>query len=631
MKKINYIIGIFVACLMCSNSIAQISTGEDPVSFTYSTSVNYSAINSLTYRDYVDYEKIDSIIVSDPDSALLCGQPVDVELDFLNLSNILYENEEFKILALKLTVENAKSTGLYFSSFNIPDGFKLFAYSSDFTDIIGSIEGNIQTGPGFAIRPIAGNNVILELYYPKNSLLTPSLVIDKIGLFYFNIKEEVFGKNLAVGTGCMPDVHCHDNILTRGRERGVMKWLFFDNQDQKFFTCSAALLNQNATWNDVKPLVYTANHCGKNAELSTAQFFFNFQKPLCNSGQININSSEYTMTGAVFRAKKALSDMFLMELNQHPPASFNVRYLGWNRNPDDDNGTPVEGIHHPLGLGKRYSSGELKIGSTLFHKVEWVTNSTSGPTDQGSSGSPLFSENTDHVIGNLSHGLSDCDNLSGGDSYGKVKSQWDDVGGSNNRLKDWLDPVGSNPFTVAGRDPCFNNLVIPSVHLRPATNYQPWSRVLIQANTSITTSGNVIVDNLSEYAFTANNEISLTVGFSAEPGSEFSAYIAGCTGTAVGHREFANSGSESLFERNSLNKLSIFPNPNNGSFTVKFDGLNEGALEIRNVLGQVLLSERTQGEILKEVHLGQEIKSGMYFVVFTDQKGNKYKEKFIKE
>ncbi len=84
-----------------------------------------------------------------------------------------------------------------------------------------------------------------------------------------------------------------------------------------------------------------------------------------------------------------------------------------------------------------------------------------------------------------------------------------------------------------------------------------------------------------------------------------------------------------IIEENSLFK--VFPSPNNGSFTVKFDGKGEGVLEIRSILGQILYSEKTQGELLKEINLGQEVKSGMYFVVFDDQKGNKYRQKFIKE
>lgn len=634
MKKTNYIIGMFFACFLANKTSAQISTGELPTSLTYSNSLDYSAINNLRYNDYVDYERIDSIIKNDPDSALICGQPVDVDLDFMNLANTLYEDEQIKILTLKLSIESAKSIGVYFSDFSVPNGFKLFAYNNDFTDIIGSIENNVQTGHDFAIRPIAGNSVILELVCPQTSSLTPSLLIDKMGLFYFNINEELFGKNLASGTGCMPDVHCHDNILTRGRERGVIKWIFFDTKKDAFFSCTASLLNQNATWNDVKPLVYTANHCGKNAELSTAIFFFNFQKPLCSSHPSNIEFKDHSMTGAVFKAKKALSDMFLMELNQHPPVHFNARYLGWHRDPDDDNNTPVEGIHHPLGTRKRYSDGELKIGSTLFHKVEWFANSTSGPTEKGSSGSPLFSKNTDHVIGDLSHGLSNCDNTNGGDSYGKVKSQWDDVGGANNRLKDWLDPVGSNPFSVAGRDPCFNNLIIPATSFKPALQYQPWNRVVIQAGNTLSTSGNVTIENLSEYAFTAGVEVSLTNGFSAPIGAIFSAYINICTGTAVGHRLIAigeDENEEGAIEDTIEDVILVFPNPNNGIFTVRLGKKEDGILEIRNILGQVLLTEKVEGDSKKEVNLGERIKSGMYFVVFTDLKGNKYKQKFIKE
>ena len=74
----------------------------------------------------------------------------------------------------------------------------------------------------------------------------------------------------------------------------------------------------------------------------------------------------------------------------------------------------MAGIHHPDGAYKRISFGNFQYYSGNFTYVRW----SSGVTEPGSSGSPLFNS-SQQFVGQLYGGQSYCWRPNGLDDYGR--------------------------------------------------------------------------------------------------------------------------------------------------------------------------------------------------------------------
>jgi len=592
MKKVILFL-LALLTITISKSFGQIVSGEQLPSEIFST----SNIPNIQTRSFA--LNLDSIFQADTsriDTALACGTPIFTNIDLTTSGTNIFETDSFNLYQYIVQSNNANAIGIYFNDFYLPSGCKLFAFDINKTQIIGAItSSNNNDSSKFAIQPIGGDAVILEYLIPKYLNEQVKLKIDKIAHFYIDIVS-ILNNTAYRSSDCYQDVHCAINL---GRERAVIKWVYYDTKEETYYTCSGALLNQNVNPNELKPYIYTANHCGKNAELSTAVFYFNYNNPDCD---VNGGTTYYTTVGASQRAKKSLYDMFLMELYQTPPPDYNTHYVGWDRSDRNDLFSFVSGVHHPHGNKKAVSDGSFASNTNPnFWRIEWDDYPTAG----GSSGSPLFEDFHNRVIGDLSYGTSDCDNVDGIDRYGKLRKQWSDIGGSDKRLKDWLDPNDNDPNEIDGRDPCFDNLLIQNRTFYPANEYQPFNKVTIQASNSITTSGSVIIKNGSEYHFTAGTQITLEPGFETELGAEFTASIASCTQLANNHR-IGNLNQEQEVGNDSIYKIGLpdyfiptlensirnFPNPFNNKTTIEYSLKTDEQVNIfiTNIYGDIIYS-----------------------------------------
>ena len=59
-------------------------------------------------------------------------------------------------------------------------------------------------------------------------------------------------------------------------------------------------------------------------------------------------------------------------------------------------------------------------------------------------------------------------------------------------------------------------------------------------------------------------------------------------------------------------KLSIYPNPNSGSFTLQVDGLGMGTLSICDLQGKVLVSKMVVANAVQEINAN--LQAGLYLV-----------------
>jgi hypothetical protein len=179
----------------------------------------------------------------------------------------------------------------------------------------------------------------------------------------------------------------------------------------------------------------TAFHCIENQTVaSTLEFFWFYQTASCNGQPPFLDSVPHTIGGADFLAGTTNSDFSFLRLRQHPPAG--VTYMGWSTALPATTETLVC-IEHPVGDYKRISFGNLVDFDSGFLDIQW----SSGVTEEGSSGSPLFNA-SQQVIGQLWGGSSDCTDPTGIDSFGRFDVTY-------LTIQPWLD--STRPIFVPGK------------------------------------------------------------------------------------------------------------------------------------------------------------------------------------
>ena len=164
-----------------------------------------------------------------------------------------------------------------------------------------------------------------------------------------------------------------------------------------------------------------------------------------------------------------------------------------------------------------------------------------------------------------------------------MRKAWTSTLGSDNRLKDWLDPNDNDSNELDGRDPCFTNLLIQGRTFYPANEYQPNNQVNIRAGNKIETSGNVVIKSGSEYNFVAGQRIVFNTGTKIEQGAKFSASISSTPcGTST---RYDDNSAQELENKNITNLenvdkkqllISAYPNPANDIVTIEYT-INDNA------------------------------------------------------
>jgi lysyl endopeptidase len=309
-----------------------------------------------------------------------------------------------------------------------------------------------------------GERVNIEIKTPSKTRETLSLLLSNVAYGYKNIFVDKIG-----GFGLSGP--CHINLLCpQGNnwvnERNSVVHILVANGSG--FASGSIVMNTCAT---NIPYILTANHVF-NADQNVAgwQVFFQAWSSTCTPSQ---NSSGLMFNGTTLRANWAPSDFCLVQLNQTPAtdplilSSVLINYAGWTRSTaGSSNGA---GIHHPQGDVMKISTfsfplfrsdnttwtigGQtVTVPGTLHWRVQWPTTfngaPTSGVTEPGSSGSPLFDQNH-RIVGQLAGGPSNCSNASiKQDAYGRFDNSWTGGGTNATRLSNWLDPTGTNATTT---------------------------------------------------------------------------------------------------------------------------------------------------------------------------------------
>ncbi|MBI1825249.1 MAG: trypsin-like peptidase domain-containing protein [Planctomycetes bacterium] len=253
----------------------------------------------------------------------------------------------------------------------------------------------------FWTAPATGGALFLEYSQPKSDDVVASvLVIDEVSEFYRSAEENAFDPTSAVvgsvaqteTLACEEDVNCHDVSVEARDSVGRMQYTV---SGQGTFVCTGALLN-DADPNTFAGYFLTAAHCidtqAKASSLAVAWFY---QSDSCG-GTVSSPLSHPQSNGAKLLAVDPASDSALLRLNDDPGNG--QGFAAWTT--VAPSGT-VREIHHPGGSFKRYCEGQLtnapptcsQMAISGFFYNKWST----GITEDGSSGAPLFNENWEIV------------------------------------------------------------------------------------------------------------------------------------------------------------------------------------------------------------------------------------------
>lgn len=336
----------------------------------------------------------------------------------------------------------AKSLGLEFDDFRLPDGAFVHLYDERLERVHGAFGAqNNQPHDQLQLAPFPGDRVVLEYVQPAGVGGAPRLSLGTVIYDYRDLFALEAGLDAATGGeggsgagACLIDVNCPEGDPYPLQKRATVRTLSGGG------LCSGALVNNTAQ--DETGYVLTAWHCGQS---SNTVFRFNYQTSSCGSGGAPTGQN---VSGCSVLASDNPSDGRLLRINTPIPASYSPYYAGWSRSTSFP--TDCMSMHHPGGGVKKISlapggaSKSITFVSGIGNVLAWTTNFTGG-FQGGSSGGPLFNQNQ-HLIGNLSGGPQVSCPTQG--IYGRFYDFW-----ANDPIAQYLDPLDIGLLSLDGWDP----------------------------------------------------------------------------------------------------------------------------------------------------------------------------------
>ena len=365
--------------------------------------------------------------------------PVDFGLDNSGIWSTLPDGG--RVWRLRLLSTGAYSLNLLYDQFELPAGAEFFLYTDDQSQTIGAFtEYNSASSPDgtFATQPTPGDVVVLEYHEPVWAAFHGSIHINSVVHAYRNVfgrveDDRAYGDsgtchnniNCPVGAPWQNDKHAVTMIISGGAA-----------------LCSGSMINNTAQ--DRRQFYLTANHCGVGT--GSFVFVFNYEAPTCTNANVAYTSA----TGCTLLATSTASDFTLVEITENIPTAYNAFFAGWSK--VDVAATSSTCIHHPSGDIKKISFSNTPTTNDTWSGTpansHWRATWSSGVTEGGSSGSPLFDQNH-RIIGQLHGGPSSCASPTY-DVYGKFSLSWTGGGTNSTRLSNWLDPTATGATVLDG-------------------------------------------------------------------------------------------------------------------------------------------------------------------------------------
>ena len=420
---LKYTIFIFFATI-CS----QVSYNSIPKSFDYNLTneVSFYKTEDLDYNQLRIQDELDD----QKGLPYRFGYSFNVNINFFDVATCDTLLNGDKIYRLEIQSKDAYSINMIFDYFHLIEGAELFIYNNDNTDMIGAFtSANNKTYNRFSTAPVLGDIIVIE-YFEPNFITSKSMInISNI----INGYKDVF-RGYEDSESCNNNVNCADFQSWNDEISSVVLTL----TDGGTRLCSGAMINN--VNQDLELYFLTSETCLGGHE--DWVFMFNYESADCYNNQDGVTNQ--TVSGATLLAHHYESDFALLRLEETPPEEYDIYFSGW----DISGNNPVDcaTIHHPVGDIKKFSYNEgpaISDGWFFDDDTHWRINEwTSGITEPGSYGAPLFNANK-QIVGQLHGGESSCEEPVD-DYYGKLSHSW------NLGLKDWLDPDNTGITNLEG-------------------------------------------------------------------------------------------------------------------------------------------------------------------------------------
>ena len=436
------LLGVALALWIPCSAVAQISAGGTPPGLEPRWADHLTSEVPVVKMPPVDLSKLlaeDEANAGRKDIPWRFGHPIHVHLNLANAGAWETLPGGDRVWRLGIRSPGALSLNLAFDRYDLPPGAELFVRSADGETVLGAFtEANNKPGGHFATSLVPGDELVLEYREPAAAPFPGELSLISVTHGYRDVTG--YTKELGESGPCNHNVHCPP--LTDGWDDPVRSVVMLTTYSSGF--CTGVMLNN--TSGDGTPYLLTASHC--YSDPSYWVFWFNWESPDCDDP---LQPPPHDgLTGATLVARDSSSDFALLELSAEPPPDYAVYLAGW----DQTGALPsaAASIHHPSGDIKKITleSSQISPAGSYWDVGPWDVGTTEG----GSSGAPLFDQ--DHrVIGQLFGGGAACagQNPNGGiDSFGRFDRSWNG-NDADERLRDWLDPLGLDPDTLDGLDP----------------------------------------------------------------------------------------------------------------------------------------------------------------------------------
>ena len=369
--------------------------------------------------------------------------------------------------AFAITSPGAKAVRLGIWVLAMPDRARLRFYSPSDNKIIeiagsevnANLRRNLKAGETgmeaetFWSPLIAGETLTLEVELPpevdpKSLVIALPRISHIFELPYGTQADDPVTGDVKAAAYCHKDVMCYPDWDLQSRATARMLY----TSGGKSYLCSGTLLN------DLDPTTYTpyfltAHHCiSTQSAASSLETFWFWRSTYCDSGVPG--SFQALSGGADLLYAAAKTDTSFLLLSQAPPPA--AIFSGW-QSILPAQGRALTGIHHPAGDLQKFSLGNLggywrcvagtdgkfscssAVAKDADHfSVTWQ----SGITEGGSSGSGIFLNDDQLLVGTLHGGSSTCSDPTAADLYGRFDIPYQEA------LHQWLSKITEYVLSV---------------------------------------------------------------------------------------------------------------------------------------------------------------------------------------